>query len=368
MGEEQTFEDFVKSKGLNQTTIGLLADQGFDDKDALSVLQTEDIPLLKIKQLAQRRLLERLLKSESNADTKQGDDVALNAGITKRLDQAKQPDASSRQNVDPSVSGTSLDDQLKQLLAASGAPAGHNQSAGNSVTEQLLAAEGAAHTLGRSSDSRLPDIGNFYHMRGDLNPLVYLADNKHVDYYDIVDYVPSLCIDNNEQILSSQDGSEIVLKTGAKKPKLESVSQMQWVAANSRILAKLLLEGKLGLEAVAQYLAYNVKIASLAQRYAWYSVILYDREYRRAQSAYNFAWGSDVPHLMSVHLVPIQKVSHSTRAGRKDVANVRSNYDKKPYSCRLYNNEDRCSFGSNCKFLHECNKCKGSHPGSKCSR
>ena len=49
VGEEQTFEDFVKSKGLNQTTIGLLSDQGFDDKDALSVLQIEDIPLRKIK-------------------------------------------------------------------------------------------------------------------------------------------------------------------------------------------------------------------------------------------------------------------------------------------------------------------------------
>ena len=34
------------------------------------------------------------------------------------------------------------------------------------------------------------------------------------------------------------------------------------------------------------------------------TVLLYDREYRSAQANYNFPWGSDVPHLVSVHLFP----------------------------------------------------------------
>ena len=94
-----------------------------------------------------------------------------------------------------------------------------------------------------------------------------------------------------------------MLKTGPKKPRLERVNQMQWTAASCRILAKLLLEGKIGVDGVAHYLSYTVKISCLAQRYVWATVLLYDREYRRAQANYNFPWGSDVPHLVSVHLV-----------------------------------------------------------------
>ena len=55
-GNEETFEDFAKNKGLNETTLGLMADHGYVDKNSLSVLTFEDVPALKIKQLAQRRL------------------------------------------------------------------------------------------------------------------------------------------------------------------------------------------------------------------------------------------------------------------------------------------------------------------------
>ena len=63
---------------------------------------------------------------------------------------------------------------------------------------------------------------------------------------------------------------------------------MEWTAASCRILAKLVLEGKICVDGVAHYLSYTVKISCLAQRYVWVTVLLYDREYRRAQANYNF--------------------------------------------------------------------------------
>ena len=197
-------------------------------------------------------------------------------------------------------------------------------------------------------------------MRGDLNPLVNLADNKCPDYLDIVDFVPLLFADTEERVISSNEGSELVMKTGPRKPKLEKVTQMQWTAASSRILAKLILDGKVGLDAVAHYLAYTVKVSSLAQRYVWTSVLMYDREYRKAQAIYNFPWGSDVPHLVSVHLVP--RTDKSTSAAK---ATPSAGREQLPYACNLYNASGTCQYGSNCRFQHHCSKCKGSHPASQ---
>ena len=145
---------------------------------------------------------------------------------------------------------------------------------------------------------------------------------------------------------------------------------MQWTAASCRILAKLLLEGKISVEAVAQYLSYNVKIAGLAHRYVWSTVLLYDREYRRSQSTYKFPWGSDVPHLVSVHLVPKSDTSkltpvkaHRAEGSRPNMGGERSNGYQRSYPCNLYNKESGCTYGINCRFQHVCNICKGPHQG-----
>ena len=116
------------------------------------------------------------------------------------------------------------------------------------------------------------------HYRGDRNPLVYLAENNNAQYLDIVDFVPRNFSANTEEILlSSGSGIELSLKMDPKRPNLENVTMMEWTAANAKIMAKRLPEGKLSSPNSAQYLAYTVKIASLAQRYMWQSILLYDR-------------------------------------------------------------------------------------------
>ena len=89
---------------------------------------------------------------------------------------------------------------------------------------------------------------------------------------------------------------------GPKKPKLESVSPHQWYAVNCRIMYKLIINGDLIWKAISDYLGYTVKIAQLAERYVWTTVLHYDRQYRQLQSVFGFAWGSDCHHLTKVFL------------------------------------------------------------------
>ena len=343
----------MNSNGISEETRTLLANQGFVDKDSLSVLQQSDIPTLKIKPLAQRRLLERLLaRLTADTSTSSRDSQGVNTD-----------DAPVRTLNPPVMEGTRLDqlsaagtplDQLGLHVADQGQATLPTSSVGAVPGQADAAPLGTGLLQGLGIDNHMNSAIN---LRGDLNPLVYLADNKRSGHLDIVDFVPLLMSNESqyEQVLSSQNGNEIVLKSGTKKLKLDSVSPMQWTAANAKIMAKLLLEGKLGSDHVANYLAYTVKVSNLAQKYTWQSVLVYDREYRHFQAIHKFLWGSDIPHLISVHLVP--KTVKPTFPAKKE--------DKYPVSfksipCKLFNHS-QCHYGAKCKFGHICSVCKGPH-------
>lgn len=364
-GGEEDFGEWLKAKGINDATKTLLADQGFIDANALGVLQISDITSLKIKQLAQRRLLERLVSEI----TPNPGNISLPAAGQQIPVSTEKPDSSSLARLD--LAGT-IPNALGQGITAGTTNNAQTQSSvveGHSRSSQDTGPGDTATSVSPGTHLQMLGINGSAVFRGDLNPLVYLSDTTKADYLDVADFVPALWCEADEQLLSSAEGSEVILKTGPKKPKIEHITQMQWTAANARILARLLLEGKLGYDNVANYLAYTVKVASLSQRYVWSSIMLYDREYRRAQAAYAFPWGSDVQHLVSVHLIPKQeKMSKPSSSAKYTVKREQTGSKNtgylKPYPCKLYN-EGRCSFGLNCRFAHECNQCKGPHPGSE---
>ena len=60
MAEEEVFQTRMKNNGITEATITILAEQGFVCRDSLAVMEIGDIASLKLKQLAQKRLLERL--------------------------------------------------------------------------------------------------------------------------------------------------------------------------------------------------------------------------------------------------------------------------------------------------------------------
>ncbi len=70
---------------------------------------------------------------------------------------------------------------------------------------------------------------------GPLDPLSFLLPQQRRKRLDIVDFVQRGLLEE-EVTLSTGGGAEEVFKSGPRKPKLETVSPMQWSAANIRII------------------------------------------------------------------------------------------------------------------------------------
>lgn len=171
----------------------------------------------------------------------------------------------------------------------------------------------------------------------------------------IVDFASDLgapC-ETREQILSEQDGQSIVVKSSARKIKLDQISPAQWISANARILAELLRTGKLQQDKVLNYLGYTAKVGDLALRYSWLSVLYYDHEYRHLQAQYQFEWGRDAPHLATTRL-------RERQSGNNHSAKPMS---KKVPICRNYNSKG-CSL-SVCSYKHICSEPGCGKPHSK---
>ena len=103
----------------------------------------------------------------------------------------------------------------------------------------------------------------------------------------IVDFVTNIIPQDKRETLSNQGQAKIVVSYGPKKPKLETVTEQQWVIDNTRIFYSLLAGGKLaGQKAIQDYLIYTVKEMELSSKYDWKSILLYDNEFRKLQAIY----------------------------------------------------------------------------------
>ena len=81
-----------------------------------------------------------------------------------------------------------------------------------------------------------------------------------------------------------------------KTPQLQAISLSQWMGASMKILNVRLVQNRMEMGALQDYLAYTVKISELIEDHTWQSVILYDNEYRKLQHRHQFRWGSDSQH------------------------------------------------------------------------
>ena len=88
-------------------------------------------------------------------------------------------------------------------------------------------------------------------------------------------------------------------------------------------------------------------ICELFRVYDRVSVLQYDREYRYKQACTNFRWGTDIQHLMNVHLLrkPVLQ-SVLTRQARQRVPFTPASESNEV--CRLYNSGRGCRFGTQC--------------------
>ena len=335
------FDAWVKKIGMNRHSTGILRDNDLVTKVALSALTEEEIKEIGLS-LGQRKTLVSAitdLKAENTVSSGDNNGQDTSSGSSTTTSQANTT----------TTNQTTLDQMISAVCNATTTPGGSIQSSGM----HSLLQPGSTHGTGGTPGS----FTNFTDrsQRIDLNPLVYLA-NPNPEYLDITDFVPQVKIStgqNQEQTVTSSDDVQLILKSGPKKPKLQDIDQALYMAASSRILAHLLNTGKINSNQVPHYLAYMVKIGMLAQRYQWMSVLLYDREYRKLQSAYNFPWGSDTQHLAQVYLV--EKMNKKVHVLKPNDVQKKENQ-----CCRLFNHSV-CPYGTNCRYAHLCLICKQSH-------
>ena len=183
------------------------------------------------------------------------------------------------------------------------------------------------------------------------------SGKSNPSYYDITEFVTG---NVEEEIVVGRNGAQQVLKSGPKRPRLEPITLAQWSVANLAILYRVLDEGKVQATNILDYLSYTTKIWQLVQRFSLLSVFMYDREYRKLQAAHNFLWGTDIPHLQSVHLQarPSKHPGHANGRGKSGFASNPAHpgcqdplTDEGKVICKLFNTKAGCRF-HDCKFEH----------------
>ena len=210
--------------------------------------EPEDIEMIGIRPIAQHRAVMCAMKSLKSPRP---------APATKS---DPPPPSDSLNSVNPSSS--ILDSLLKNMSSA-------NQPA-----------PVATNTLPAS----LPAIS-----RPDLDPTIHLAPRRSAGKsLEVIDFVNISMSDELEHLVSDMGGSTLVLKSGPKKPKLESLSVWQWVVGSLRIHDQLCRTGLLPGEESRDYLAYTIKMLELNGRFDWVSIMAYDKEYRSFQCQYGF--------------------------------------------------------------------------------
>ena len=382
MSQEEAVKHWATSCNISADAVDKLFEDGFTSINAIKLIDAEDLAKSKLPRGQKKLILSsvKMLKGERGGDTNEPDDASSDPQVPLQTSGAPQTSATvgMRAHIpaDQSTSSTIQDG------SAQGSGDNNNDLYTQGLLNQLRKGQLQARN-GNSSDINvrqpiLNDLGislsgvvdtpagganSFGQTQSWKDPQIYLASAANgksaPTYYDITDFVSG---NVEEEIVVGGSGShQVVLKSGPRKPKLDNVSLSQWIVANLAILYKLQGESKLTVEGLLDYLSYTTKICQLVQRYSLTSVLLYDREYRKLQSAHGFRWGTDVPHLQSVYLQsrgprpthPIQK-GHGTPSSKSQPTPL--TLDGK-IICKLFNSKNGCHF-KDCKYVHQC-----FHPG-----
>ena len=307
---------WAAGKKLSESTVNELINLGFTSMDALSLLSPDDLIESEIL-IGQKRLLIKSVKEtfpSTNRST-----LCAEQTITTETTGVR-----SNSKVCSQLRGQNVPNMNKQYEMSSGS---------------------------------VSDINDKSHPPW-LDPQVYLKafNSDKVNYYDIVDFVFSKDRREDTVLLETESG-QLIFRTGPPKPSLDSVTLCQWSLANLAICNKLIESGLLVYNSILDYLSYTTKIYQLFNVHERVSVLLYDREYRYLQSKFGFRWGTDVPHLSNIALIPREQAKRRKQTiKRRKVPNVHSTSHSKldMNVCKQFNSKFGCSYAT-CKFSHVCN-------------
>ena len=289
----------LKNK-VSKTAIDELLKRGYDSLAALRLVNIEDLSSQNIP-MGQRRLIVHIahaLGADDSTSGATGNSVATtsastgNTGVslttssttTQQIASTQLPAAGQQQQ--PQASDAYSQTLLNTLLNQQASAATGHLSAINNDNVQLTG----------TGSQALPSWS-------DLQIHIASATGRSAStFFDICDFVPKAV--DEDLVVGGQGDQQLVIKSGPKKPRLESLTLSQWSVANLAILYRLVNEGKLVGPNLMDYLSYTTKVYQLVQRFSLSSVLLYDREYRKLQASMSFHWGTDVQHLHTLFLQP----------------------------------------------------------------
>ena len=217
---------FLLDNKIQPGVIDEVIERGYDSLEALSLLNPEDLKTQKIP-IGQRRLLLHIAKSLGTDGTTSTVQAGSSARSASTSTSVQQPTESANSDIYHQALVNSLVTQQTQLAGhQSGTPhSAFNSNSGINVSNSL------------GFDTEQPSW---------QNPQTHIATatgRSNSSHYDICDFVPHAV--EEELVIGGQGEQQVVVKSGPKKPKLESLSLSQWSIANMAILYKLSNEGKL---------------------------------------------------------------------------------------------------------------------------
>lgn len=115
--------------------------------------------------------------------------------------------------------------------------------------------------------------------------------------------------------------SDIEFRVG-RKINLDKVTIEEWGYANIQIMRELMKPEIV--QDIAGYLKYTADVYRLASKYVWYSVLVYDKEYRETQANENCPWGTYRQDIREFQLVP--KRDHPTARAMQEISSKRDSY------------------------------------------
>ena len=355
MGEEKSdFEKWVEEAELQPDTVRLLAENGFVSLKAVRKLTG---PMLtkhfgKSVPLGQFLLLESAVDELKPVKTSQADTESINGSHIAHTPAVEGVASTSRQPAADFPEVVAPGDM--QLLQEGINLARLSQLFGAGTIE----ANDRRPTEISAGKTNVFDPFQFY----DSNVSGNCAKAK-----DIRDYMLFKKNGHNQgrpDIESSIKIGEVdVTIAGAgKKIPLDKVSPMQFVEANMSILREMIIQDKVPMQTVVQYIGYVTKLACMSQAFQWNLILKYDDEYRRQQAAMCFPWGADSPFLHHLFLGQDSKHTPPATDSKREVGRTKYDPNSGQTICDKFNGRNRCNY-RNCRYRHVCKTCYSSSHG-----
>ncbi|CAC5414514.1 unnamed protein product [Mytilus coruscus] len=196
----------------------------------------------------------------------------------------------------------------------------------------------------------------------EISDIIACSTEKSGNAMQIVDFLWPEPIPQYQTITLAGD---MEFRVGKKKT-LDKISMEEWGFANIQILQELLKRNTA--INVNTYLNYTADIFRLDSKYVWYSVLLYDKEYKDKQAEEKFTWGTYRQDLRDFQLVS-KRENPTTRAmndatkphGKQSANNDRRRGPFLPDGreiCRSFNNNS--CYRQDCRMMHHCAICMSS--------